>query len=92
MAEPTIRWTDYMQYRLKLRGFEPATVEHILRHSAERYLDTATGRLVTVGRHDHRLVMIPYEREGETIVPVTIHITSRRQINFRLKSGRFTHE
>jgi hypothetical protein len=26
------------------------------------------------------------------IVPVTVHATSRQQINFRLQTGRFTHE
>jgi len=79
-------------YRLRLRGFDLATVEQIVRYSAERYVDTVTRRLVAVGRHGRRLVMIPYEREGNRVTPVTIHVTSRRQINFRVKSGRFRNE
>jgi hypothetical protein len=44
-----------------------------------------------VGRHGRLLVMIPYERIGDDITPVTIHATTRQQINFRVKNGRFRH-
>jgi hypothetical protein len=54
-----IVWTDYLQYRMTLRGFDVAKVEHILRHSEERYLDTATGRMIAVGRDYRQLLMLP---------------------------------
>ena len=92
MDETEVFWSDYMQYRLRLRGFNLATVERIVRYSGERYRDTVTGRLVAVGRHDERLIVIPYERSGETLTPVTVHVTNRQQINFRVKSGRFANE
>jgi hypothetical protein len=92
MEETTIVWTEYMKYRLKLRGYDLATVEHILRYSSEWYIDTVTGRVVAIGRHGRLLVMIPYERKGGTLTPVTIHVTSRQQINSRIKSGRFKNE
>jgi len=92
MDEIKIVWSEYMMYRLNLRGYDLATVEHILRYSSERYADTVTGRQVTVGRHERLLVIIPYEREGDTLTPVTIHATSRQQINSRLKSGRLKNE
>ncbi len=92
MGEIEIRWTDYMKYRIELRRFDIATVEQILRYSSERYIDTSTGRSVAVGRHDRRLVIIPYEREGNTLIPLTIHVTSRQQVKFRIKSGRFRNE
>ena len=81
-----------MRYRLRLRGFDLATVEHIVRYSGERYRDTVSGRLVVVVRHGERLIVMPYERSGETLTPVTVHATSRQQINFRVKSGRFANE
>ncbi len=84
-------WTEYMRYRVRLRGFDLAKVEDIVRYATERYFDTATGRLVVVGRHDKVLVMIPYETDDDSITPVTIHATTRQQINFRLRTGRFTH-
>lgn len=90
--ESVIVWTDYMKYRAKLRGFELSKVENILRHSGERYFDTTTQRLIAVGKHDDRLVIIPYEKHGNEITPVTIHVITRQQINFRLKMGRFIYE
>jgi len=87
-----IIWTDYLKHRVELRGFDLTQVEHILRHSSERYFDAATGRLVAVGRHDKMLVMIPYETGEGIITPVTIHATTRQQVSFRIKSGRFSNE
>lgn len=88
----SVVWTEYMQYRAGSRRFELTKVEGIIRYSRERYFDTVTRRMIVVGKHDDRLVMIPYERKGNEIIPVTIHATTRQQINFRLKTGRFTYE
>jgi RNA:NAD 2'-phosphotransferase (TPT1/KptA family) len=82
-------WTEYFKHRARLRGFDLAIIEQIVRFSEERYFDTATRRMVAVGRHGSRLVMIAYEQEGETMTPVTIHATTRQQITFRLRTGRF---
>ena len=87
-----INWTDYVKYRAALRGFDLENLEVIIRHSTERYLDTETGRRVVVGRHNLRLVVIPYDVDGETITPVTVPTTSRQQIRFRLNTRRFIHE
>jgi len=65
-------------------------IEEIIRYSDERYLDTSTNRKVVVGRHDKTLVLIPYEiSENNTVTPVTIHATTRQQINYRVKSRRY---
>jgi len=61
-------------------------------NSGERYLDTVTGRLIAVGRIDDKLVMIPYEIEQDSMKPVTIHATTRQQINFRIETERFINE
>jgi len=87
-----IAWSDYLKYRVELRGYELSKIENILRHSEERYFDTASQRLIVVGKHDERLVIIPYEKHGNEIAPVTIHATTRQQIKFRLKTGRFVYE
>ena len=80
-----------MKYRAKLRGFDLAKIEDIMRYSTERYFDTITQRMLVVGRHDDRLVLIPYEKKGNEVTPITIHTTTRQQINFRIKAGRFKH-
>ncbi len=85
-------WTEYMQYRIELRGYNLAKIEYIVRYSTERYVDTTTGRRIVVGRYDDKLVMIPCDIDENSVRPVTIHATTRQQIRFRIKTGRFTHE
>lgn len=92
MDENAVRWTDYLKYRARLRGFDLARIEQIVRYSEERYADSPSGRLVAVGRHGKYLVIIPYEKKGNTLTPITVHATTRQQINLRVKSGRFTNE
>jgi len=87
-----IVWTEYLQYRAELRGFDLTRLARIIHHSSERYFDTETGRTIVVGRHNKQLVMIPYEVDGDTVIPVTIHAITRQQIRFRLRTGRFTNE
>ncbi len=87
----SIIWSDYIKYRIDLRGFDFKKVESILRYSDERYFDYVTQRRIVIGRHDKQLVMIPYEQSEEKINPITIHATTRQQINFRLKTGRLKH-
>lgn len=81
-----------MRYRAKLRGFDLEKLEQIVTHSTERYYDTETGRAVVIGRYDRTLVILPYETVENVITPVTVHTTTRQQINFRLKTGRFINE
>lgn len=87
-----LEWTDYMKYKARLRGFDLAKIEEIVRHSAERYFDTETGRRVVIGRHNRILVMIPYEATQDLITPITIHTITRQQIRFRIRTGRYTVE
>ncbi len=88
----SIVWSEYIKHRAALRGFELKKIEDIIRYSRERYFDTVTRRMIVVGKHDDRLAMIPYDRKENELLPVTIHATTRQQINFRLKTGRFTYE
>lgn len=87
-----IPWTEYLKYRVALRGFDLARIEQIVNASRERYLDTATSRRVVVGRCGRTLVLIPYEISEDALTPITIHATTRKQIEFRVKAGRFVHE
>lgn len=86
---PNIFWTDYFKYRAKLRAFDLAKIEEILRYTGERYYDTETGRLIAVGKHNDSLVIVPYEITATAICPITIHATTRQQIKFRLRSERY---
>ncbi|MEZ4870625.1 MAG: hypothetical protein R3C14_55360 [Caldilineaceae bacterium] len=87
-----IIWTDYVEYRMRLRGFNRDLLEVIIRFSTERYFDTETKRYIVIGRHQNNLVMIAYEHDGVDITPVTVHATTRQQIRFRLRTGRLINE
>lgn len=93
MSHAKFIWSDYIKYRVQLRGFDISKIEEILRFSEERYFDVVTHRMVVIGKHDKHLVVIPYDvtegENGELITPVTVHATSRQQIKFRLNSRRF---
>jgi len=82
-------WTEYLKHRARLRGFDLAIIEQIVRFSEERYFDTVTRRMVVIGQHGSRLVVVPYEQENDALTPITIHATTRQQISFRLRTGRF---
>jgi hypothetical protein len=84
-----IIWTEYLQYRAELRGFNLEEIERILQNSPERYYDTETQRTIVVGKHEGCLVIIPYEQDRDSITPITIHAITRQQVQFRLKNGRF---
>ncbi len=86
-----VAWTEYFRYRVALRGFDLDRIEGIVKHSAERYIDTATDRRIAVGRCGKMLVLVPYEASGDVVTPITIHATTRRQIALRIQTGRFVH-
>lgn len=84
--------TEYLAYRAELRQFDLAVIERIVRYAQERYFDTETGRRIVIGEHNQHLVMIAYEENNASITPITIHATSRQQVKFRIKTGRFSYE
>jgi hypothetical protein len=85
-------FTDYLKYRAELRGFDLMQMEHILRYSPERYVDVETHRFIVIGEQGNKLVMIPCAENETAITPITIHATTRQQINFRLSTGRLIYE
>ena len=81
-------WTEYLRHRARVRGFDLAVIEQIVRFSSERYFDTDTRRMVAIGRHGRWLVLVPYDQDEQTITPVTMHATTRQQLTLRLRRGR----
>lgn len=56
-----------MKYRANLRRFSLERIEEILRYSSERYFDNGTHRMVVVGKHDSRIVIIPYDKDDDAM-------------------------
>ena len=90
--EVQVRWMSYAAMRAERRGFPQAAVEQILLHTTERYTETATGRRVAIGHIARALVLVVYETEDpDTLVPVTMHTTTRRQIASRVQRGELSY-
>lgn len=92
MTEKVFAVTDYLKFRADLRGFDLLLIEQIIHYGSERYYDVETQRVIVVGEHGDKLVMIPYDETETELIPVTIHATSRQQIKFRLTTGRLIYE
>lgn len=87
-----IEWTGYFRNRCIQRHFSIKKAEDVIRYSNEKYVDVDSSRRIVVGAADNRLILIPYEEKDNIITPVTIHETDRKQINFRIKTGRFVRQ
>ena len=82
-------WTAYLKHRARLRGFDLAEIERIVRFSEERYFDVITQRTVVIGRDRKQLLLVAYEQKQETMIPIIVHVTTRQQVMFRLRRGRY---
>ena len=85
-------WTNYMKYKARLREFDLVKIENIVRYSTERYFDTQTERQIVIGHHGNQLIMIPYELHQGSVIPITVHATTRQQIRARISTGRYTFD
>ena len=86
-----ICWTEYMKYRSSKREIDLDVIEQIARYSSERYIDNETHRQIAVGKHKNTIVLVPYEESDTSLTPITVHATTRKQINFRVKTERYSH-
>ena len=86
-----IVWTEYMEYRSSIRGIDLDVIKHIVRYTSERYIDNETHRRLAVGKHKNAIVLVPHEESDTSLTPITVHPTTRKQINLRVKTGRYSH-
>jgi len=79
---------------MQIRRIPEGVPEQIFLNSTERYFDTETQRDVAVhrvrlGRRRRAQMMLAYEEYAEHVEFVTIHKINRREINFRIQTGRW---
>ena len=78
---------------MQLRGIEDWIPAHLIRVADERYADTGTGYLVVVGEAEYgqgtHLMMVAYEERKHEIFVVTAHPLSRRDVEQKVRSGRW---
>ncbi|MBE9471105.1 MAG: hypothetical protein IMY75_03215 [Chloroflexi bacterium] len=91
-----VEYSDYLKFRLTVRGIPGNMPERIYRESQERYYDKATGRhiaVLSVAYHRRRKrMMIAYDEFSDHVEIVTIHPIEKQQIQNRVLSGRWIYE
>lgn len=48
-----VRYTKHLLYRIKVRRFDPDTLQNILKTAQEFFLDTATGNQIAIGTAEY---------------------------------------
>jgi hypothetical protein len=91
-----VEYSDYLRFRLRVRGIPDKMPERIYRESQERYYDNTTGRhiavLSVVYHRRRKRMMIAYDEFFDYVEIVTIHPIEKQQIQNRVFSGRWTYE
>jgi len=79
---------------MQFRRIPEGVPEQIFLNATERYFDTGTQRDIAVhrvrlGRRRGARMMLAYEEYAEHVEFMTIHKINRREINFRIQTGRW---
>lgn len=88
-----IEYSQHIEYRLLLRGIDRALPERIYREAEHRYIDSATGHSIAVGRAvlygKDREVMVAYREDAGHVKLLTTHPLKEGQRESRTGSGRW---
>ncbi len=85
-----------MSQRLKIRKFPNDLPKTVYLEAEKRFIDTITGHRVAVKKMSYggkeRFIMVAYDIFDKEIIIVTCHPIGEKQINNRIKSGRWLLE
>jgi len=88
-----IRYSDHLISRLNLRQIDQNLPKIIIRGAEQRFEDTVTGYFISIKRLEYcskiRPMMVVYEDMGDEIVAVTIHPLEEKDIQAKVKAGRW---
>jgi hypothetical protein len=94
MIGKPVRYSNHLEDRLVIRHIERDWPEHIIRQAERRFTDTATGYRIAVAtvayRGSNHLMMVAFEETDNEIVAVSIHPLDERDIERKIRNGRWT--
>ena len=92
-AKKRVRYSDHLQFRLRLREIDAKLPEKIYRFTDERYYDRATGLLIAVkkvrSKGKFRDIAVTYRETDKEALLITIHPLKQRQKENRLQTNRW---
>lgn len=86
-------YRPHLKRRLKERKFPNNYPRLVYKNTKIKFFDTLTNHYITISKLKYagklRNIMISYDRMGNRIDIITIHPISDKDINTRIKSGRW---
>jgi len=93
MAAKPIRYCDHLIGRLALRRIAQELPASVIQDAERVFWDTETGYKVAVAEAPYRggthLMMVVFEETKDEIVAVTIHPLDAKDVELKLRSGRW---
>ena len=88
-----VRYSDHLQFRMRLREIDEALPENIYRFAEEYYYDTATNLFIAVKKARYqgknRDIAVTYQESTNEILLITIHPLKQRQKENRIQTNRW---
>lgn len=89
----SIRYSDHLQMRLKMRGIPHELPRIVYQRAPRRFIDAQSGLKVAVTQamyfQKKRQVAVAYREDSEDILLITIHPLKPHQFENRIASGRW---
>jgi hypothetical protein len=93
MIGKPVRYSDHLEDRLVLRHIGRDVPERIIRQAERTFTDTATGYRIAVATVAYRgvnhLMMVVFEETESEIVAVSIHPLDERDVERKIRNGRW---
>jgi nitrogenase molybdenum-iron protein alpha/beta subunit len=93
MTAKPVRYSDHLEDRLVIRNVASDLPERIIREAERNFTDTSTGYRVAVAMAVYRgadhLMMVVFEETGCEIVAVSIHPLEERDVERKIRNGRW---
>lgn len=89
-------YRSHFEFRAQQRGISPRLAREIYEKGTEKFYDTLRNHHVVVLKKKFksrmRNLLLAYDRIGDTVEFVTTHIIKDKEIDNKVKSGRWKHE
>ena len=90
-----MKYTSHLKVKMIVRGFPEELPEIVFREAESKFHDEVTGHYVALKEASYagkrRLIMVAYDIKDDVVEIVTVHPVSSRQVEGRIKSGRWIH-
>ena len=91
-----VKYSYHLQFKIRVRKVPEGMPERIYCESKQRYYNHHSLRHIAVLEVHYRrrrtLMMIAYDQFPDYVEILTLHPITKRQVQDRLRTGRWTHE